>query len=1528
MKTNHNQYVSTPNWFSSIKEEVKQTKPVIQQTVYYGSGSNSNNNGISSLSIYNKAVYKEDTLQLSDLSITGYAVIAIQKKEEDNAGELTVNDVWSSSLFIPVVGGSEITINTSYDSTFTYGIAFYDIQKKYISGNHTVQELIQTVIVPVNAVYFRICSLSVYEEFNVKYQGLSNYSYKQLTDIYDKGLDPFTSIDNSFEYIYSSTFKSDKISFVADHPLKLEIDSDNNIHFNINDLLLSGVFVTTSEEEQDIAGIKIFKNGLGIGDFLLIPDKTNNSIKLIHKNELIGKESNTYFGNMYVTGWLSALGMSPGGTGPSFGGSNNLFELNDVSTVYNEQGIPYAVLGTTGENTVGKVLTWDGSKWYADESLNSIKGDERYLLKKIFSKIFTAYDEKGEIIDITDYNSIIDNISINYSLWSTGFISAYGMSKGYSNPTALYQLTDVLSDNNEVQGAVIGSVLTYNGTHWYASKLDIDSSIDINDVLNILEQYNYLTKGDAEELFLTKNQADDKYLLKQVFKNIFTAYDANDNEVDICDISANINNIKINYGFWSNGFISALGKQLTEPSSATALYQLVDVLANETNTGVKHAKKGSVLTFDGVHWVAGVVNANGGIIDEAAIMEIIERYNYIDSKYLSDNRYLTIDSADERYLLNDLFLKIFTAYDEQGNQVDLSSDKINNIKVNYNFWSDGYLSSRGISDDIIDAIDFIEVDEKTISKRNGYLEVIGGVGNSGGVTDYNDLTNKPDLSIYALKSQLDGYATKSSTLAGYGITNAYTKTQVDNLMDNKADWGATLLEYGIADAYTKTEVGELLDDYLPLAGGTITGDLRLRKGSEYTSPYLYFGDSDEVWMKEATNKHLTIHADGSVKIDSPKTIIDGIEIKKSESGVLFIDANLVVSGGITMYGTDGTTANTIWDDAPKATTTNNENGKGIASFDSKYFSVTNGHVTFIGSTGGGGGKNLNITLPDGTTNVVYNGNAEKSIVLTRLYKSEEVTTATTDEGTITPLAMSTWTTNKFPLKNGTGATGEWGISIKGNAATATTLKTSRTIWGQSFNGSGNVSGNLKLESSSLLMESDNSHGDSIWSIFAYGPTLQFKHGSAGGSASNMGLQISRTNNQVTTYGSILPSTNLSYNLGSASAKWYNICGAYVYGYDALYVGSDDYFLSTFTNGLQIGTYSLFKINQNGTTRLYMNASGNFGIGTTSPQSKLHVVGAVQADTAFQLPTVDNAFTGGNLLWKLSSTTYGRLGTNTSGDMGIYARNSVVIRGGATSSNAPTTGMEIDKDGVSFIKSNTAYGVIVKRLNSSGGAFTKYLPCNQESKSWAVGVNNSYQYSWWYQNGTSDVQKMKLDDTGSLSSDYWKISNLSTNPYLMLTQGSTWYIQGYQGYLYLGAGSAKSMRIDSSGNVLSVGGITMYGSSDERLKQNIRTFNASKELMNLGGVFKFEYTDEEVERNGIYKGTHIGLIYQNVKNTSLAKMCYEREDGYGALNYLDSSFISLLAGVGVEHETRIQRLERENVELKKELEYVRRTMETN
>lgn len=524
--------------------------------------------------------------------------------------------------------------------------------------------------------------------------------------------------------------------------------------------------------------------------------------------------------------------------------------------------------------------------------------------------------------------------------------------------------------------------------------------------------------------------------------------------------------------------------------------------------------------------------------------------------------------------------------------------------------------------------DAVNIDNNTLIRVNGVIMLNPDI-EIGGGTDID----------------LSEYAKKATTLSGYGITDAYTKTAVDGLLEDKADTATTLAGYGITNAYTKTQVDNLLgdfvtsddvetllDDYLPLTGGTITGDLRLRKGSEYTSPYLYFGDSDEVWMKEATDTHLTIHADGSVKIDSPKTIIDGIEIKKSASGVLFIDANLVVSGGITMYGTDGTTANTIWDDAPIASTS----VKGIASFDSNFFAVNNGKVTFIGSTGGGTAdsvaweditgkpswigsskpsysyseitgtptslKNPNSLSWSGYSSGSYDGSSAKSITI-----PSNTNQLTNGAGFITSSGSVAYATSAGSAEDADYATTSG--SCSGNAATSTTLKTSRTIWGQSFNGSKDVSGNLKLGSSNLMMESDNSYGDSSWAIFAYGPTLQFKYGSSGGTASTMAFQISRTDGQMKVYGDIIPSSNQLYDLGSSSYQWANV----------------------YTDCVNI-------------------------------------------------KTGENAYTDADIYFKSGSTTYARIGSNTSGNLALYARSSIVIRGGATGSNAPTTGATIDASG--------------------------------------------------------------------------------------------------------------------------------------------------------------------------------------------------------------------------------------------------------
>ncbi|WP_205883422.1 hypothetical protein [Pseudomonas mosselii] len=57
---------------------------------------------------------------------------------------------------------------------------------------------------------------------------------------------------------------------------------------------------------------------------------------------------------------------------------------------------------------------------------------------------------------------------------------------------------------------------------------------------------------------------------------------------------------------------------------------------------------------------------------------------------------------------------------------------------------------------------------------------------------------------------LEGKAAKGTTLSGYGITDAYTKDQVGELLEGKATKGTTLSGYGITDAYTKTAVDQAL----------------------------------------------------------------------------------------------------------------------------------------------------------------------------------------------------------------------------------------------------------------------------------------------------------------------------------------------------------------------------------------------------------------------------------------------------------------------------------------------------------------------------------------------------------------------------------------------------------------------------------------------------------------------------------------------------------------------------------------------
>ncbi|MBA6065928.1 gp53-like domain-containing protein [Pseudomonas mosselii] len=114
--------------------------------------------------------------------------------------------------------------------------------------------------------------------------------------------------------------------------------------------------------------------------------------------------------------------------------------------------------------------------------------------------------------------------------------------------------------------------------------------------------------------------------------------------------------------------------------------------------------------------------------------------------------------------------------------------------------------SKAVSILAASAAEFPNIGKKPVT-LNGY-----------GITDAYTKSEVGDL--------LASKVSASTTLSGYGITDAYTKTEVGNLLASKVSASTTLSGYGITDAYTKTEVGNLLankaDTSTSLAGYGIT----------------------------------------------------------------------------------------------------------------------------------------------------------------------------------------------------------------------------------------------------------------------------------------------------------------------------------------------------------------------------------------------------------------------------------------------------------------------------------------------------------------------------------------------------------------------------------------------------------------------------------------------------------------------------------------------------------------------------------
>lgn len=122
--------------------------------------------------------------------------------------------------------------------------------------------------------------------------------------------------------------------------------------------------------------------------------------------------------------------------------------------------------------------------------------------------------------------------------------------------------------------------------------------------------------------------------------------------------------------------------------------------------------------------------------------------------------------------------------------------------------------------------------------------------------------------LKAIRAAVANYAVKATSLAGYGIIDAYTKNQTDFLLSGKANNAITLAGYGIGDAYTKTTTDSLLNS-LRQTIQTALDALDLAKQNKNTALLGVNG-----WKLDSATGVLEQWGQGSVGADAVSAPID------------------------------------------------------------------------------------------------------------------------------------------------------------------------------------------------------------------------------------------------------------------------------------------------------------------------------------------------------------------------------------------------------------------------------------------------------------------------------------------------------------------------------------------------------------------------------------------------------------------------------------------------------------------------------
>jgi len=622
--------------------------------------------------------------------------------------------------------------------------------------------------------------------------------------------------------------------------------------------------------------------------------------------------------------------------------------------------------------------------------------------------------------------------------------------------------------------------------------------------------------------YLTVENAKQQFVSIEFFKRLFQAHGVDDNndptDVDPNDTETTITDIEAMFGFWTNQYLSALGNGGGGGTGgSTALSDLVDVaLSNPTNgqalvynatTGkwtnqtisgggtdmatvwsnlaaatneqinashLTNALSGYVTS----QTLAGYLPLSGGAITgnlsvggtlavtgAATLSSSITAGSFVKSggtasQFLKadgsvdSNTYATQTWVDDNYVSIAFFSRLFKAY----NGTTLVSPNnttatIDNIKAMFGFWTEQYLSALGRGS--------------------------GGTGGSTALSDLVDVALSNPTNGQALVYNSTTGKWTNQTIGGGGVDMAAVWSALNDATSEQIN--ASHLTNALSGYATSSD----LTGYLPLTAGStkaLTGNLYFYGGASSTTDY---------GMIVRTNRNvstsggwalqpITVNGDGNNKIFNLGLfgVADAFSYCYIGTGAYNATNNLRIYSDGVKWGT-----NTIYHEG-------------------NFSAVAGGLFTSLTSTNG---TNLSVTI-GGTTKSVADLYAYQSknvrprsmaagddydtlsnYTLTRgcfvamNYNNLTTNDVTLDDlGTYDTLVSFGYNLRTIQFKgNAYGtmrlkyrrvyqpSTGVYALSpwkeiafADGNIATATALATARTLWGQSFDGTDDVSGNM------------------------------------------------------------------------------------------------------------------------------------------------------------------------------------------------------------------------------------------------------------------------------------------------------------------------------------------------------------------------------------------------------------------------------------------------------------------------------------